>query len=303
MHQSVLLTEAVDALVTDPAGCYIDATFGRGGHSRAILEKLQGGQLLVIDKDPEAIRVAEALREQGFPVIVAHDSFANLENIVAKQKLQGKIHGILMDLGVSSPQLDTAARGFSFMREGPLDMRMDTTRGQSAAVWLKYVKESELCDIIKTYGEERQARSIAQAICAARLLTPITTSTQLAAIIKQAVKYPDPHKHPATRTFQAIRIYINRELEDLKIGLTQSLAVLNPGGRLVVISFHSLEDRIVKQWMRRQAKGESLPRSIPIKAKDIVTHLKLVTDMPPSDAEIAHNPRARSARMRVAEKI
>lgn len=303
MHQAVLLHEAIDALVTHPQGCYIDATFGRGGHSRAILEKLQSpGQLLVIDKDPEAIAVAKELQAQGLPIIPVHGSFAQLEHYVTEHHLQGKIQGVLMDLGVSSPQLDEAQRGFSFMREGPLDMRMDPTQGQSAAQWLAHVRESELIDIIKTYGEERCAKMIAKAICIARGHEPIATSTQLAAIIKQAVPHYEKHKHPATRTFQAIRIHLNKELDDLTQGLNAALNVLHSGGRLVVISFHSLEDRIVKQWMRKQAKGDVLPISIPIQAKDIRTYLKIISSQAPSDDEIKKNPRARSARMRVAEK-
>lgn len=303
MHQSVLLSEAVNALITDPQGCYIDATFGRGGHSKVILEKLQApGQLLIIDKDPDAIKVAKDLKTQGLPIIPIQGSFANLQQYVEQQHLQGKITGILMDLGVSSPQLDEASRGFSFMREGPLDMRMDPAQGESAAKWLSYVKESELSQIIKTYGEERCAKIIAKAICAARLIEPIMTTTQLTTIIKQAVPHYEKHKHPATRTFQAIRIFLNRELEDLEQGLNAALTVLNKGGRLVVISFHSLEDRIVKQWMRKQAKGEILPINIPILAKDIRTYLKIISNETPTEAEIKQNPRARSARMRVAEK-
>jgi 16S rRNA (cytosine1402-N4)-methyltransferase len=303
MHQTVLLTEAINALITDPQGCYIDATFGRGGHARAILEKLQPpGQLLVIDKDPEAIAVANAMQAEGLPIIPVHGSFAHLKSYVEQHQLQGKIQGVLMDLGVSSPQLDQAIRGFSFMRDGPLDMRMDPTRGQSAADWIARVKENDLYDVIKSYGEERCARIIAQAICSARMITPIKTSGELASIIKKAVPHYERHKHPATRTFQAIRIYINSELDDLKQGLIEALAVLNSGGRLVVISFHSLEDRIVKQWMRNLARGDQIPISIPIKAKDIRTYLKLITDCAPSKTEIENNPRARSARMRVAEK-
>lgn len=304
MHQSVLLHEAIDALITNPQGCYIDATFGRGGHTRAILEKLQPpGKILVIDKDPDAIAIAKDLQQQGLPIIPIQGSFAHLDEHVLTAQLQGQIQGVLMDLGVSSPQLDEAHRGFSFMREGPLDMRMDPTRGQSAAQWLTFVKESELAQIIKTYGEERFAKIIAKAICNARIQTPIMTTTQLAAIIKQAVPHYEKHKHPATRTFQAIRIFINQELEDLTTGLNAALKVLNQGGRLVVISFHSLEDRIVKQWMRKQAKGDVLPISIPIQPKDLNIHLKMLKKQTPSEAEIKHNPRARSAMMRVAEKI
>lgn len=303
MHQSVLLQEAVNALITDPQGCYIDATFGRGGHSLAILEKLQApGKLLVIDKDPQAIAVAQELQSQGLPIIPIHGSFADLDKYVEQQQLQGKICGVLMDLGVSSPQLDEAARGFSFMREGPLDMRMDPTQGLSAAAWIAHVKESELTNIIKTFGEERCAKMIAKAICTARNNEAIMTSTQLATIIKQAVPHYEKHKHPATRTFQAIRIFLNHELDDLSQGLNAALAVLNKGGRLVVISFHSLEDRIVKLWMRKQAKGEDLPISIPLMAKDIRTYLKIISNEAPSDEEIKNNTRARSARMRVAEK-
>ncbi len=303
MHQSVLLHEAVNALITDPQGCYIDATFGRGGHTQAIIEKLQpGGQVLIIDKDPDAIKTAEALKAQGLPIIPIQGSFAHLDQYVEEQQLQGKICGVLMDLGVSSPQLDEASRGFSFMREGPLDMRMDPKQGESAATWLAHVKENELSNIIKTYGEERCAKMIAKAICAARIIEPIMTTTQLATIIKQAVPFYDKYKHPATRTFQAIRIFLNHELDDLTLGLDAALKVLNKGGHLVVISFHSLEDRIVKQWMRKQEKGDQLPISIPVFAKDIHSAVKIIINETPSEAEIKQNPRARSARMRVAEK-
>ncbi len=304
MHQSVLLNESINALITDPHACYIDATFGRGGHTRAILEKLQPpGQVLVIDKDPEAIVIAKTMQAQGLPIIPIHGSFAELESYVSAQNLQGKIQGILMDLGVSSPQLDQAERGFSFMREGPLDMRMDPTHGISAATLLKTIKEEELATIIKTYGEERCAKTIAKAICTARNTNPITTTTQLSEIIKAALPHYEKFKHPATRTFQAIRIYLNQELEDLSKALDAALKILNPTGRLVVISFHSLEDRIVKQWMRNKARGEILPTFIPIKAKDIHTYVKLINNQTPSETEVAQNPRARSARMRVVEKI
>ncbi|MGA2655089.1 MAG: 16S rRNA (cytosine(1402)-N(4))-methyltransferase RsmH [Gammaproteobacteria bacterium] len=303
MHQSVLLNEAINALIIDPKGCYIDATFGRGGHSLAILEKLQSpGKLLVIDKDPDAINVAKDLQNQGLPIVPIQGSFAHLQQYVAQHQLTEQISGILMDLGVSSPQLDIAARGFSFMREGPLDMRMDPTQGESAAKWLQSVKEKELADILKTFGEERMAKIIAKAICEARNIEPIMTTTQLATIIKQAVPYYEKHKHPATRTFQAIRIFINHELDDLTQGLNAALTVLKPGGRLVVISFHSLEDRIVKQWMRKQEKGETLPIYLPIMAKDIHSHFKIIANITPSETEIEQNPRARSARMRVGEK-
>ncbi len=304
MHQAVLLTESIAALITDPHGCYIDATFGRGGHSRAILERLQApGKLIVIDKDPEAIAVARDLQAQGLPIIPVHGSFAEIKRIATELDLQGQIQGVLFDLGVSSPQLDNAARGFSFMREGPLDMRMDPTKGLSAADFLAYVKEDTLTEIIKTYGEERFAKFIARAICKARLTTKIETSTQLAQIIKDAMPRVEKHKHPATRTFQAIRIYINQELDDLTLGLQAAFETLNRGGRLVVISFHSLEDRIVKQWMRKLAKGVTVPAYIPIRAEENKSPLKILPKCTPSAAECAQNNRARSAMMRVAEKI
>jgi 16S rRNA (cytosine1402-N4)-methyltransferase len=303
-HQAVMLHEAVHALNIQAAGIYIDGTFGRGGHSQAILQHLgTAGRLIAFDKDPAAIAHAKkAISDSKFSIV--HHSFADLQTVVNELGLSGKIQGILLDLGVSSPQLDDAERGFSFMREGPLDMRMNSQAGISAAQWLAHVDETELANVIYKYGEERFSRKIARAIVAARLQAPITTTKQLASIIAAAYPCREIGKHPATRTFQAIRIYINRELEDLEQGLTQALAVLAPGGRLAVISFHSLEDRIVKQFMQQHAKPPSLPRNLPIKAnQQMQPPLVLIGKaIKPSAAEVECNVRARSAMLRVAEK-
>lgn len=303
-HKAVMLEEAIHALHIQPAGIYVDGTFGRGGHSQAILKELgSAGRLIAFDKDPAAIAHAnEEINDSKFSIL--HHSFAELQTVVTELELNGKIQGILLDLGVSSPQLDDAERGFSFMREGPLDMRMNSQAGMSAAEWLAKVDETELANVIYKYGEERFSRKIAHAIVAARLQAPITTTKQLATIIAAAYPHREIGKHPATRTFQAIRIYINRELEDLEQGLAQALAVLAPGGRLVVISFHSLEDRIVKQFMQQHAKPEQLPRNLPIKASQqkqppLVLIGKAIK---PSAAEVETNVRARSAMLRVAEK-
>jgi 16S rRNA (cytosine1402-N4)-methyltransferase len=305
MHTPVLLNEAIDALQIKPNGLYIDATFGRGGHSQAILHHLDQGRLWVIDKDPEAIKVANELAAEDARVTVCHSSFSEIESLSCQYGIKGKVDGILMDLGVSSPQLDQADRGFSFMQDGPLDMRMDTTRGESAAVWLSHVKVETLVTVLKDYGEERFAKRISSAIVSARETTPIETTKQLADIVSKAHPRWEMHKHPATRSFQAIRIFINRELDDLKIGLAQSEMSLVQGGRLVVISFHSLEDRIVKHYMRERASGVALPRGVPMTETELdkTRFLNVIGKAcKPTKEETGHNVRARSATLRVAEK-
>ncbi|MCK0165530.1 16S rRNA (cytosine(1402)-N(4))-methyltransferase RsmH [Marinobacter sp. S6332] len=303
-HRSVLLDSAVDYLVSDPAGKYVDATFGRGGHSQLILGRLSAsGQLLGIDKDPEAIRVAKefAATEPRFSHF--HGSFAELSRAVSEAGWE-QVNGVLMDLGVSSPQLDDASRGFSFMRDGPLDMRMNPQQSPSAAQWLAYADESEIADVIFRYGEERFGRRIARSIVERRKEAPIETTLQLAALISEAVPKKEKHKHPATRTFQAVRIFINRELEDLEAGLQGAVDRLAPGGRLVVISFHSLEDRLVKRFMRDLARGPRLPKGIPVTAAQEASDFRLIGKASKAGAgEVSENVRARSAVMRVLERI
>lgn len=303
-HQSVLLEQAVDALVTDPDGFYIDGTFGRGGHSRLILERLtQAGKLLVIDKDQEAIEEAVGLQEQDKRVIVAHQSFAGIEELADTYGVSGKVAGVLLDLGVSSPQLDVAARGFSFSKPGPLDMRMDTSQGQTAAQWLAEASEEEIANVIFEYGEEKFSRRMARAITREREERPITDTLQLAELIKQANPAWEKHKHPATRAFQAIRIFINSELKDLEKALAGIVEVLKTGGRMVVISFHSLEDRLVKQFINTQEKGDDYPRDMPVTQAQLNPTLKRVGKPLKADSgELEDNVRARSAVLRVAEK-
>ena len=298
-HVSVLLAESVSALSVRADGSYLDGTFGRGGHSREILSRLSpSGKLIAVDKDPaaeaSALSLANDPRFQFEP-----GSFADISRIVTDNSLDG----ILLDLGVSSPQLDDAQRGFGFGGDGPLDMRMDTRAGMTAAQWLASAPEQDIADVIKTYGEERFGKRMAAAIVKARAETPITGTRQLANIIAEANPKWEPHKHPATRAFQAIRIFINRELEDLELALECMVDKLVVGGRLVVISFHSLEDRIVKRFMRDQARGIQLPRHVPVVDSDAGKTLNLVGKaMKPSNEEIARNPRSRSAVMRIAER-
>ncbi|RKP48505.1 16S rRNA (cytosine(1402)-N(4))-methyltransferase RsmH [Pararobbsia silviterrae] len=305
-HQTVLLEEAVHALVWRADGIYVDGTFGRGGHSRAVLGKLgDGARLVGFDKDPQAIATAQAIGDARFEIV--HDSFATLSDALAERGIQ-KVSGVLLDLGVSSPQFDDPARGFSFRHDGPLDMRMDTTRGESAADWLARATQQELTEVIRDYGEERFAFQIAKAIVARRSasdrLGPLTRTRELAEIVAHAVKTREKGKDPATRTFQAIRIFINQELADLQVALEAALASLEQGGRLVVISFHSLEDRIVKRFMQSQASVPPLDRRLPLRASELpVPPLKLLGRVMPSETEIAANPRARSAVMRVAERV
>lgn len=304
-HRTVLLEQAVNALAIEgvrAGGVYVDGTFGRGGHSRLILERLgPRGRLIAFDKDPQAIATANTIADARFEIV--HDSFATMAEALAARGVS-QVDGILLDLGISSPQVDDAARGFSFRFDGPLDMRMDTTRGISAAEWLATETEQTIGKVIKDYGEERFAFQIAKAIAARRAIEPISSTRQLAAIVAHAVKTREKGKDPATRTFQAVRIYINKELEELEVGLGAALQKLGPQGRLAVISFHSLEDRIVKRFMAAKANAPQPDRRLPIRAVDLPQpELKLVSRIKPDDAEIAANPRARSAIMRVAERM
>ncbi len=304
LHRPVLLDEAIEALAIDPEGIYIDATFGRGGHSEAILERLgPQGRLVAIDKDPEAVAAARERFAGDGRFRIFHGSFARIGEFAEQAGVAGQVAGVLLDLGVSSPQLDDARRGFSFMREGPLDMRMDTTQGESAAEWLARAKESEIARVLKEYGEERFSRRIARAIVAARAEGGLSTTTELAELIASAVPVREKDKHPATRSFQAIRIHINGELDDLRACLEQAVPLLRSGGRLAVISFHSLEDRMVKRFMREQARGDRFPAGVPVTVDQLDPKVRLVgRDIRPTEAEIRANPRARSSVLRVAEK-
>ena len=304
-HQTVLLDEAVDALALSSeraGGIYVDGTFGRGGHSRKILQQLSpSGRLLAFDKDTQAIANAQHINDPRFEIV--HDSFASMAHELSARGI-AQVDGILMDLGISSPQVDDAARGFSFRSDGPLDMRMDTTRGISAAEWLATADEELIGKVIKNYGEERFAFQIAKAIVARRQVESISSTGQLAGIVAHAVKTREKGKDPATRTFQAIRIFINKELEDLEVGLASAYASLAPHGRMVIISFHSLEDRIVKQFFASKVNVAQPDRRLPIRTVDLPkAQMKLIAKIKPSDQEIARNPRARSAIMRVAERL
>lgn len=305
-HLPVMPEETLEALAIKPGEIYIDCTFGRGGHSRLILKGLgKTGRLLAFDRDEEAIQ-SKAAHELGHDprFELVKGTLMALESLVAARGWTARVAGIFMDLGVSSPQLDDAGRGFSFLREGPLDMRMDTSSGITAAQWLETVSERRLAEVLKTYGEERYSRRIANAIVAARALTPITTTRQLARLIETAVPSRDPNKHPATRSFQAIRIFLNRELEELRAGLEQAVGALKPGGRLAVISFHSLEDRIVKRFLRRESRGGDFPAGLPVDSTAYRPRLRSVGRAArPGQPEISANPRARSAILRVAERL
>lgn len=304
-HETVLLQEAVDALLTDRQGIYIDGTFGRGGHARLALSQLDSAAtLLGFDKDPQAIATADALAAADPRLQPVHNSFAALGREVDARGWRGQVQGILLDLGVSSPQLDDPERGFSFMNDGPLDMRMNNQAGVSAADWLNSATADEIAEVLREYGEERFAWRIAQAIVERRVDEPLSRTRQLAAWIEDASPFREKHKHPATRSFQAIRIFINRELDDLEAVLQQAVDVLAPGGRLVVISFHSLEDRIVKQFIQRKEKGEPLPRHLPVRHDAVKRELRSIAkQVRASDEEVSRNPRSRSAIMRVAEKV
>ncbi len=301
-HRTVLLTEAVAALAIRPDGIYVDCTFGRGGHSRLILSQLgPKGRLIAFDKDPQAIAEAQRISDPRF--VIVHEPYAAFDTGLSAQGVT-QVDGVLMDLGISSPQIDDGARGFSFRFDAPLDMRMDTTRGQTAAEWLATASETDLTEVIRDYGEERFAKQIASALVKARLENPVTTTGQLAKIVATAVRTREPGQDPATRTFQAIRIHINRELEELSLTLPQILGRLSTGGRLAVIAFHSLEDRIVKRFMANASTADKLPSRLPVRAADIgEAPLKLVGKaLRPSEAEVKENPRARSAILRVAER-
>ena len=303
-HITVLLNEAVDALNIRPSGIYVDGTFGRGGHSRLILSRLnEQGRLIVFDKDPAAIAVAQELARQDQRVSVFHQGFSHFDAACTELGIS-QIDGALFDLGISSPQIDDASRGFSFRFDAPLDMRMDTTRGESAAEWLMHADEQEIHEVIKNYGEERFSRQIARAIVAKRIEAPIHTTGQLAEIAAQCVRSREKGQHPATRTFQAIRIYINRELDEVAQVLPQVTARLNTHGRLAVIAFHSLEDRIVKQFMREHSTHAPLPTWAAVREADLPKPpLKIVGKPIKAGAEeLNYNPRARSAILRVAER-
>ncbi len=305
-HQTVLYEEALQQLNIKPDGIYLDCTFGRGGHSSGILKLLSSsGRLLALDRDMDAIASDQAKHlSEDSRFSLHHASFADLSAIIEQRGYTGKVNGVLMDLGVSSPQLDSAERGFSFLRDGPLDMRMDSNHGLSAAEYLARVEEKELVRVLFEYGEERFARRIANAVVTQRQQQPLQTTLQLAKLIENSVPFRDKHKHPATRSFQAIRIEINQELEQIKTGLKQAVDVLAPGGRLVVIAFHSLEDRIVKHFIRDQAGPKTNPGKLPIKEQDIEQGQlrKLGKSIRAQHQELQQNPRARSAIMRVGEK-
>ncbi|HAF55767.1 MAG TPA: 16S rRNA (cytosine(1402)-N(4))-methyltransferase [Thauera sp.] len=301
-HVSVLLAEAVDALAIGTDGIYVDGTFGRGGHSRAVLARLgPAGRLIAFDRDPAAIAAGQALNDPRLTLV--HSAFSALDAELARLGVAA-VDGVLLDLGVSSPQLDDGARGMSFRFDAPLDMRMDTSRGQTVAEWLADASVGQITEVLRDYGEERFAHAIAKAIAAARTGGAVATTGQLAAIVEKAVRTREPGQHPATRSFQALRIFINQELEELTHVLPVCVARLRTGGRLAVISFHSLEDRIVKRFMRDESRPPVLPRRLPVRAADLpAPRLKLVGKaVRPGEVEVAANPRARSAVMRVAER-
>lgn len=304
-HIPVLLGESVQALVMDPTGTYIDGTFGRGGHSRAILSALgAGGRLVALDRDPAAVAAGRDLAASDPRFSILRGRIGDLRAVAEEAGVCGGVSGILLDLGVSSPQLDTPERGFSFTADGPLDMRMDPTVGESAARWLSRASQAEIATVLRDLGEERFSARIARALVDARLSGPIGTTGRLAELVARAVPTREPGKHPATRTFQALRIRINDELGELQRGLDQVCDLLRAAGRLVVISFHSLEDRIVKRFMRRESRGPELPKGLPVTASQARGRLRLVgKPVRPSSFEMAGNPRARSAIMRVAERL
>ena len=302
IHQPVLLREVIDYLAIQADGIYVDGTYGRGGHSKAILAHLgPKGRLIALDKDPDALRSVTFTDER---FTIEQGSFARMEAIIKEKNIVGRVNGILLDLGVSSPQLNKAERGFSFMREGPLDMRMDNTQGITAAQWLNQASHHDIMQVLRDFGEERYAKRIATAIVKARQTQPFTSTMQLSQIIADAHPAWEKGQHPATRCFQGIRIFINNELAELKIALEQALRILAPGGRLCVISFHSLEDRIVKQFLQKYEKGDEFPRGVPIKQDQLKPRLRRIgRAIRPSQKELASNYRARSATLRVGEKL
>jgi len=304
-HRPVLFDEVLEALNIRAEGIYLDGTFGRGGHSAAILERLnENGRLLAMDKDPQAVAVAQQRFADDPRFSIVRGSYTMLGQEVEQRGWKGKVDGILLDLGVSSPQLDDPSRGFSFRHDGPLDMRMDPESGVSAAEWLNVAKEAEIARVLKEYGEERFAKRIARAIVHEREHSPITTTARLAKIVAEANPKWERDKHPATRSFQAIRIYINGELEELEQVLEQSVEVLAPGGRLAIISFHSLEDRRVKRFIRDEARGGDFPPGLPVTDAQLNRRLRAVgKDIRAGEAELALNPRSRSAVLRVAERL
>ena len=305
LHETVLMHAAVAALKVKSGGIYVDATFGRGGHSREILGQLgPTGKLLALDRDPDAIKAALEIQKLDSRLQVIHATFSHLDEVTKLAGVFGSVDGILFDLGVSSPQLDAPERGFSFMRDGPLDMRMNQEQGLSAAQWINSAKEKDIADVLYQFGEERHSRRMAKRIVLERQVSPITTTIRLAQIVKEANPAWEKDKHPATRAFQAIRIHINDELDELNKGLEQALELLKIGGRLVALSFHSLEDRIVKKFIAMQTKGDNFPRDLPVPQKALNPRLIAKGKAIKADrSEVGKNPRARSAIMRVAEKI
>ena len=301
-HQTVLLQEAVAALEVKPSGVYVDGTFGRGGHSRAILERLgPQGRLLALDRDPQAVAAAQGINDPRLTML--HQCFGELAAALRETGIEA-VDGVHLDIGVSSPQIDEGERGFSFRFDAPLDMRMDTTQGETAASFLARAEIKEITEVIRNYGEERFAFQIAKKIVAARSERPVATTGQLATLVREAVRTREPGQDPATRTFQALRIYVNQELDQLALALPQAMNILNDGGRLVVISFHSLEDRIVKRFMRDEASLDTLPKNLPLRSVDLPQpKLRLIgKPVKAGAAEVAANPRARSAVMRIVEK-
>jgi 16S rRNA (cytosine1402-N4)-methyltransferase len=304
-HQPVLLAEVLTALSIKPDGVYVDGTFGRGGHANAILAELgPQGRLLAMDRDPEAVQSAEQQFGTDPRFEIEQGAFTMLSKVIAQRQLQGKVNGLLLDLGVSSPQLDDASRGFSFSADGPLDMRMDPSSGVSASEWLESASESDIARVLKVFGEERFSRRIARSVVETRQASPLRTTRQLAELIEAAVPRREKNKHPATRSFQAIRIFINGELDEITAVLEQAIDVLAPHGRMAVISFHSLEDRIVKRFIRDEYRGEQPPEEFPLAGMDYVPRLKPVGKaVRAAAAEVDQNPRARSAVLRVAERL
>lgn len=306
LHKSVLLEESLTGLAIKPDGIYMDATFGRGGHSQHLLAQLSDhGRLIALDRDLQAIESAQRFADDS-RFTIEHVTFSQIDEVAKKHGVDGKVDGILMDFGVSSPQLDDAERGFSFLRDGPLDMRMDTSKGVSAAQWLQHADEDDISQVIKEFGEEKFGKRIAHAIVNQRVVKPLETTLELAALVDEAVPVKDKFKHPATRTFQAIRIYINSELDEVRTGLKNALSCLASEGRLAVISFHSLEDRLVKRFMREQSRGMQVPKRMAITQAEIDASraMKLIGKATkPSAEEISINPRARSSVLRVAEKL